>query len=332
MTWYARVPKIELHVHLEGAIPHRALFDLIQKYGGDPSTPSVTALAERFRYKDFPQFIETWSWKNRFLREYGDFAHVAELTALDMVGQNIRYAELFFSPSLFAQHGIKTQELTRAIRAGLAKVPEIDIALVADLVRDFGPESESVTLRKLNEVRSEGVVGIGIGGSEHEFPPEPFALLYEEARRMGFHTNAHAGEASGPESVWGAIRHLHVDRIGHATRACEDPDLLDHLAEHRIPIELCPMSNVRTGVVSGVAQHPIRDYFRRGLLISVNTDDPKMFGTSLADEYRLLEQECGFTRNEIRRLILLGVESSWLSEDRKRSMIQSFREDASWVE
>ena len=148
----------------------------------------------------------------------------------------------------------------------------------------------------------------------------------------GFTPTPTAGEASGPESVWGAIRHLHVDRIGHATRACEDPDLLDHLAEHRIPLELCPMSNVRTGVVSGVAQHPIRDYFRRGLLISVNTDDPKMFGTSLADEYRLLEQECGFTRNEIRRLILLGVESSWLSEDRKRSMIQSFREDASWVE
>jgi len=332
MTWYARVPKIELHVHLEGAIPHRALFDLIQKYGGDPSVPSMTALAERFRFKDFPQFIETWSWKNRFLREYEDFTHVAELTALDMVGQSIRYAELFFSPSLFARHGLNTQELTRAIRAGLAKVPEIDIVLVADLVRDFGPESESVTLREIDEVRNEGVVGIGIGGSEHEFPPEPFALLYGEARRMGFHTNAHAGEAAGPESVWSAIRHLHVDRIGHATRACEDPDLLDHLAEHRIPLELCPMSNVRTGIVSGVAQHPIRDYFKRGLLISVNTDDPKMFGTSLADEYRLLEQECGFTRNEIRRLILLGVESSWLSEDRKRSMIQSFREDASWVE
>ena len=331
MTWYSQLPKVELHVHLEGAIPYGALFDLIQKYGGDPSMPDVTSLVKRFEYKDFAQFIEQWGWKNQFLREYEDFSHIAELAARDMAGQNIRYAEMFFSPSIFVRYGLDVQELTHAVRAGLSRVVEIEVALIADLVRDYGPKSEMTTLEKLNEVKSDGVIGIGVGGSEHEFPPEPFESLFEEARRMEFRTNAHAGEAAGPQSIWGAIRHLHVDRIGHGTRAHEDPVLLDYLAEQEIPLELCPVSNVRTGVVSTIAEHPIRDYFKRGLIVSVNTDDPKMFGTALAEEYELLEQECGFTEQEICRLILLGVESSWLSEDHKKSLAASFKKEPSWI-
>jgi len=331
VTWYSKLPKVELHVHLEGAIPHGALFDLIQKYGGDPSLPDVTALARRFEYKNFTQFIDAWSWKNQFLREYEDFSHIAELTAQDMANQNIRYAEMFFSPSLFVRDGLEVQELTHAVRIGLSRVPEIETSLIADLVRDYGPESEMTILKRLNEVKDDGVIGIGLGGSEHEFPPEPFKSLYEEARQMDFHVSAHTGEASGPESIWGAIRHLHVDRIGHGTRAHEDPELLDYLREHRTPLELCLMSNVCTGVVSAMAEHPIREYFERGLIISVNTDDPMMFGTTLDKEYELLVQECGFTRQEICRLILLGVESSWLSEDRKKLLATSFEKEPSWI-
>ena len=330
MTWYEDLPKIELHVHLEGAIPHKTLFDLVQKYGGDPSIPDVAALAKRFEYKDFPQFIEAWSWKNQFLRQYEDFTHIAELTARDMVDQNIRYAELFFSPSLFVRYGLEVQELTHAVRKGLSRVPEIEIALIADLVRDYGPESEMTTLKALNEVKDCGVVGIGLGGSEHEHPPEPFELLYREARKMGFRTTAHAGEASGTQSVWGAINQLRVDRIGHGTRVHEDPELLDYIAENEIPIELCPMSNVRTGAVNSITEHPIRKYFEHGLIISVNTDDPKMFNTSLADEYRLLVQNCGFSKQEICKIILLGIRSSWLSEEKKNSLVKKFEQETSW--
>ncbi len=331
MTWYSQLPKVELHIHLEGAIPHGALFDLIQKYGGDPSIPGATALARRFESKNFAQFIEAWQWKNQFLREYEDFTRIAEITAGDMAKQNIRYAEMFFSPSLFVRQGLDVQELTHAVRTGLSKVPQIEVSLIADLVRDYGPESEMTTLKRLDEVRAEGVIGIGIGGSEHEFPPEPFRPLFEEARRMGFHINAHAGEAEGPESVWEAIRHLQVERIGHATRAREDPGLLDYLYEHRIPLELCPGSNVRTGVVHSIKGHPVRDYFERGLLISVNTDDPMMFGTSLEKEYESLVDECAFTREDICSLILLGIESSWLPEDRKKRLAACFEQEPSWV-
>lgn len=331
MTWYKQLPKVELHVHLEGAIPHGALFDLIQKYGGDPSVPDESALARRFKFKNFAHFIKQWSWKNQFLREYEDFSHIAEITARDMVEQNIRYAEMFFSPSLFAPNGLEVQGIAHAVRNGLSRVPEIEVSLIADLVRDYGPVSELKTLAQLAEVKSEGVIGIGIGGSEHDFPPEPFRHLYEEARRIGFRTTAHAGEAAGPESIWGAIHHLHVDRIGHGTRAFEDPRLIGYLADRGIPLELCPTSNVKTGVVGSIAEHPVRDYLERGLIVSVNTDDPKMFGTALEMEYRLLEQECRFTREDICRIILLAIRSSWLPEDRKKSLTASFISEPSWI-
>ena len=332
MPWYKDLPKVELHVHLEGAIPHEALFDLIQKYGGDPSIPNIEALKTRFEYKSFPEFIEVWSWKNQFLREYEDFTYIAELTARDMAAQNILYTELFFSPSLFIRHGLYIQEITHAVRKGLQKVPDIEVVLIADLVRDYGPEFEMKTLTALKEVKDLGVIGIGIGGSEQKFPSRPFESLYEEARRMGFKTTAHAGEAADPGSIWDAIKYLHVDRIGHGTRVYQDPQLLEYILENNIPLELCPMSNVRTGAVKSIEEHPIRKYFDKGLIISVNTDDPKMFNTTLADEYSLLVQRCGFSQQEICTIILLGIKSSWLPEDRKKITAKRLKNDPSWVE
>ena len=331
MTWYDEIPKVELHVHLEGAIPHAGLFDLITKYGGDPSVPDVAALVKRFEYKDFAQFIESWSWKNRFLREYEDFSHIAELVARDLARQRIFYAELLFSPSLFVQQGLEVQELTQAVRIGLSRVAEIQIALVADLVRDYGPESEIRTLARLNEVKDLGVVGIGIGGSEHQFPPGPFKPVFEEARRMGFHTNAHAGEAAGAGSVWDAILDLQAERIGHGVRAHEDPKLVHHLIDRRIPLEMCPVSNVRTKVVDSLVEHPIRKYFEAGVVVTVNSDDPQMFQTSLAEEYLLLERDCGFTKPEIRELILSAIAASWLPEERKKSLVMEFKKHRAWM-
>ena len=330
MDWFERVPKVELHLHLEGAIPLAALWELVGKYGGDPSVPDLAALERRFAYRDFAHFIETWIWKNQFLREYEDFTFIAEAVARDLASQNIRYVEAFYSPRDFAHHGLQTQKLTEAIRTGLDRVPEVEVALVADLVRDYGPQLGTVTLAAVAEVQDLGVVGIGIGGLEKEHPPEPFEAVYEKARQLGFCTSAHAGEAAGAKSIWGAVRSLRVDRIGHGTRAEEDEALLDYLAEHRIPLEMCPLSNVRTVVVESFEAHPARRYFERGIVVTVNTDDPKMFGNSLAEEFRLLEAKLGFSRDEIRTLILQGIESSWLAEDRKQQLVAEFCRDPAW--
>jgi adenosine deaminase len=328
--WFDQIPKVELHLHLEGAIPLPTLWELVQKYGGDPAVKDIESLKRTFTYRDFPHFIETWVWKNKYLRTYDDFTFIAEGVARDLAAQNIRYVEAFFSPTDFSGHGLKTQELARAIRAGLERVPQIEIALVADLVRDTTPKRAVVTLAEVNEVKGMGVIGIGIGGSEQSFPPEPFKEVYAQARKFGFHTSAHAGEAAGAQSIWGAIRELEVERIGHGTRAEEDPYLLDYLSEKRIPLEMCPLSNVCTGVVGSIAEHPIRRYHERGLVVTVNTDDPKMFGNSLAEEYRLLETQLGFSREEICELVLQGIRVSWLPQDKKEQLLQEFCADAAW--
>ncbi len=331
-TWFDRVPKVELHVHLEGAIPHSALWELMVKYGGDSSVPDLESLARKFTYRDFAHFIETWVWHVDFLREYEDFTFIAGTVAQDLAVQNIRYAEVFYSAPDFARYGLEPQRLTEAIRAGLDRVPAVEIALIADFVRDYGPDKAAATLAQIHEVQHLGVVGVGIGGSEDRFPPEPFEPVYDMARRFGLHTTAHAGEAAGAASIWGALKHLRVDRIGHGTRAAEDERLVDYLAEHQVPVEVCPLSNVRTGVVRSIEEHPVRRYFERGLVLSINTDDPKMFGNSLAEEYRILEEQLGFTRAEIRTLILQGIRSAWLSAERKRALEKAFIRDSAWVE
>lgn len=329
--WYERLPKVELHLHLEGALPLPTLWALAQKYGTDPTLTSLEELRRRFTFRDFPHFIETWIWKNQFLREYEDFTFFSEATARDLRAQNIRYAEVHFAPSGFAEYGLEVPRLTEAIRAGLAKVPEIEITLIADLIRNSDLERAARTLAEVNEVRQAGIIGVGIGGPEQGYPPERFAALYEEARRLDFHTTAHAGEAAGADSIWGALRSLQVERIGHGTRAFEDPLLLDYLLKARIPLEMCPLSNVCTAVVPSLEAHPIRRYYEMGLLVTVNTDDPMMFNNSLAQEYRMLVERLSFTPDDVRDLILNGVRASWLPLERKEAMLADFQADPAWL-
>lgn len=310
-AWLAALPKAELHLHLEGAIPLDALWTLIRKHGGDPEAPDRAALRRRLTYPDFPAFIAAWIWKNGFLRAYDDFTFIAEAVARDLAHQNVRYAELFYSPARFAPRGLAAPELARAIRRGLDRVPAVETWLIADLVRDLGPDSARDTVAAAAESREFGVIGIGMGGSEHAVPPRPFAAAFEAARRHGFRTTVHAGEAAGAESVSGALDSLAPDRIGHATRAGEEPALIDRLAESRLPLELCPLSNVATGVVESLAAHPVRRYWERGLNISINTDDPGMFHNSLAAEYAGLMDMFGFTPAEIRALAGNALDAAW---------------------
>jgi adenosine deaminase len=325
MTIAGAPPRVELHLHMEGAIPHAALWELIRKYGGDPSVPDEESLRRRFVYRDFPHFIETWIWKNGFLREYDDLTFIAEQVARDLRDQNILYAEAHYVPAGRARGGLTVAGVTRAVRKGLDRVSGIRVALIADLSRDLGPQTGARTLRELREVRDLGVIGIGLGGSEQLHPPELFGEVYRDARRLGFHTTAHAGEAAGASSIWGALRSLRVERIGHGTRAEEDPDLLAHLAREQIPLEMCPLSNAATGVVGRIEDHPVRRYFDLGLLVTVSTDDPKMFGNSLDQEYRVLAEVFGFTPQEIGIVAENSVRASWMDEDGKRRILASMR-------
>lgn len=316
----AALPKVEIHLHLEGAIPLPALYELVRKYA-PRDVRSLSELQEKFRYRDFPHFLSTWMWKNGFIREYEDFTFIASAVARDLADQNVRYVEAFHSPGDFAMlHGLDVSRITEAVRAGLDREEDIEIRLIADLTRDFGPERGMGWLRELAAEREMRIVGIGIGGSEHAFPPEPYRDVYREARRLGLRTTAHAGEAAGAASIWGALRALEVDRIGHGTRASEDESLVLYLKEHQVPVEMCPISNLRTGVVRSVAEHPIRNFFDEGLLVTVNTDDPKMFQTSLVEEYAALIRDLGFTFAEIVTLAGNAIDASWAEESTKQRL------------
>ncbi|MCL0055042.1 adenosine deaminase [Dehalococcoidia bacterium] len=328
--WHARMPKVELHLHLEGSIPLATMWDLIQKYGGDSSVSGLEDLRHRFQFRDFSHFIQTWIWKNQFLREFEDFTYISEQIAIHLRTQNIKYVEAFFSPARFAEKGLAVPQLMEAIRTGLDRVPEIEIALIPDLVRDVGPNMAMDVLREILQLNRLGIIGIGLGGSEQLFPPELFEDHYLLARKAGLHTTAHAGEAAGASSIWGAIQSLRVDRIGHGTRSHEDESLIKYLVETQIPLEMCPLSNVSTGTIGAHKLHPIRDYFDKGLLVTVNTDDPMMFGNSMAQEFDALEQNFNFKTHEIQKLILNSIDASWLEIDRKVALQESFVKDPLW--
>lgn len=260
------LPKVEIHLHLEGSIPIPALWELVRKYDGASEVPDITTLARKFRYRDFPHFLETWMWKNGYLREYDDFTFIASAVAQDLARQNIRYVEAFHSPGDFHMlHGLDVARITEAVRAGLDEHRDaIEIRLIADLTRDFGPDRARGWLDDIAGTKPMQIIGIGIGGSEHDYPPEPYEKVYEHARSLGLRATAHAGEAAGPESVWGAVRTLKVDRVGHGTRSAEDPELVAYLHDHEIPVEMCPLSNVRTGVVSDLTNIPFVAFSTKG--------------------------------------------------------------------
>ena len=198
LEWLERLPKVELHLHLEGAIPHAALWKLVCKYGGDPRVPTADALAAYFVYRDFPEFIDKWLWKQSFLREAADFELIGAAVAGELARQNIIYAEAFFSPADVDPAAVSAQGVALALRRGLASVPGVEVALIVDLVRDQGPVGAGRTLEEVAEVAAEaGVIGVGIGGSEQLFPPEPFAPVYRRARALGLRLTAHAGEVAG---------------------------------------------------------------------------------------------------------------------------------------
>lgn len=317
-----KMPKTELHIHLLGAIPLETLWSLVKKYKGTSEIASIDQLRDKYQFRDFLHFIDIWIWQQQFIREYDDLELIASHVALDMIEQNIRYAEVFYTTSSHAEWNLSPSEVTKAILKGFARHKKyIELKLIHDFGRNRGPEDAMGTLRKLKDMNCPDLIGIGIGGPEEGYPPEPFLEVYRQARSWGFKTNAHAGEAAGAKSVWGAVKTLEADRIGHATRAFEDPVLVEYLKEKQIPLEMNPVSNCRTQVVSSIKSHPIKDYFEKGLMVTVNSDDPKMFHTSLENEYYILVKELGFSEDNIKQLLHNSIHAAWCDSSKKARLI-----------
>jgi len=331
MEFYKLMPKIELHLHLEGAIPYDALLELIQKYGGHKEIKSAKDIAKKFIFKNFDHFIELWVWKNQFLLEYEDFKFIAKNVALDLKNQNVKYAEIFISPADYRRHGLSSQLIIKAAAEGFKEAHGIKISIIADMVRDKGPDEALRTLHEVEEVREHKVIGIGLGGSEHKYPPELFAKLYEKARGMNFKTTVHSGEVCGAESVEKAINILRPDRIGHCLGAAENADLLSRIAKANIAVELCPISNIKTGALTAEKTYPLHKFIEAGVKFSINTDDPKMFGNSLADEYYLIDKKLGFEKRAITDFVINSISCAWISDKEKTAMQKEFYEQCKTI-
>lgn len=261
----------------------------------------------------------------RFLRSSSDFRRVARSVAQSLLDQNIVYAEVSVSPADFARHGLSPGDILSSVRSGLDEIDGVQVGLIVDLVRDTGAEQALATIHEVVEAaESNGVVGITIGGSEQEHPAELFVGPYRVAEKAGLGLTAHAGEAAGPESVWAALRDLRVRRIGHGVRSIEDPALLEHLVAEQIPLEVCPSSNLRTGVVDGWDDHPVFRLIEAGANVSISSDDPLFFANSVAGDLREMSQR---SEIDLERLTLNAAQATFASDDVKARVA---REVVAW--
>jgi adenosine deaminase/aminodeoxyfutalosine deaminase len=334
------LPKAELHLHLEGTVDPETLAELSRRHPTPLTTTNdrYTNIAgsgrvfteeearELYQYKDFTGFLLAFKAVTERLRTAEDYELVAYRMMQKLHQQNVLHAEVYVSAGVIHWRGGDFAPLFEGLEQGRRR-GERDFGMslywIFDAVRHFGPRraglvlDEAITLRK----KSDSVIGIGLGGDERRAPPALFRDVYARAASEGLRTTVHAGETAGPESVWSAARELRADRIGHGLRATEDPALVAHLAEKQIPVEVCISSNVLTGCCPSAAEHTARKLFDAGVLITLNTDDPDMFHTTLEREYRIAQDALGFTDNELRLLASNSFQASFLPEEHKREMI-----------
>ena len=323
-------PKAELHVHLEGSIQPATLLMLAKRHRVDLPADTEDGLRNWYRFRDFHHFIEVYVQITRCLRTVEDFELIVYEFGADMARQNIRYAEVTFSPSTHLWiNGVDQDVWFTGLSEGRRRVKETfggEINWVFDVVRNDDPAEGrfDYTTAVAIEGKNDGVVALGLGGMEEGYPPGPFKPWFDRARAAGLHSVPHAGEHVGPESIWSAITELGAERIGHGVRAIEDPDLVSYLAEHRIPLEVSPTSNISLGIYPDAASHPLKRLHDAGVAVIVNSDDPPLFNTTLTDEMGLLSDPCGFSPDTIDEILLNGVRFSFLPKESRQRLESIF--------
>jgi len=278
-------PKIELHVHLEATVGPETLLEIARRNDYALPADTVEGLSGLYRYRDFRHFIEVWVLTTNALQTEADFRQVVVDYAAEAASHGAVYVEGIFSPAERVRRGVSWDEVYSGYRDGAQEARElhgVEVALTPDIPRGFTLEEARLTVRYAVEY---DMAGVGLGGLEVQFPPEPYAEVFRDARAEGLASVPHAGEVAGPASVWGALEALEADRVRHGIRAVEDPALVRELAAREIVLDVCPISNLRTGAVASLDEHPLPRLVEAGVLCSISTDDPAMFDTDLTRDY-----------------------------------------------
>jgi len=317
------LPKAELHLHLEGAIEPSTLLEIQQTHG---LTSSLADVQKLYQYSDFAGFLISFRDITEHLTAPSDYELITYRLMERLKAENVLHAEVYVSVGvcLFRKQDFDT--IFKGLEHGRARGQRdfgISLVWMFDAVRHFGSAEAQKVAELAVRYRDSHVVGFGIGGDEKRAGPELFREVYNYCSENGLHLTAHAGETAGPESIWGAMN-LRAERIGHGLTACQDTDLMQELAERQIPIEVCVTSNVKTGVCPNLADHPVRRYFDEGLMVTINTDDPAMFETSLSKEYQLLQENFSFSDDHLRELARNSFEAAFLPAEKKLEFLNMF--------
>ncbi|MFJ3908093.1 aminodeoxyfutalosine deaminase [Streptomyces sp. 2132.2] len=321
----AGLPKAELHVHHVGSASPRIVAELASRHPDSKVPTDPEALADYFTFTDFAHFIEVYLSVVDLVRTPDDVRTLTYEVARDMARQNIRYAELTITPYSSTRRGIDEKAFMEAIEDA-RKAAETELGVILrwcfDIPGEAGLEAAAETARLAVELRPEGLVSFGLGGPEIGVPRPQFKPYFDAARAAGLHSVPHAGETTGPETIWDSIRELGAERIGHGTSATQDPELLAYLAEHRIALEVCPTSNIATRAVTDLDRHPVKEMVQAGVLVTINSDDPPMFGSDLNNEYAVAARLLDLDERGLAQLAKNAVEASFLDEAGKARIIE----------
>ena len=315
-SFICSLPRAELHLHLEGSVTPDTLLELRSRHGKQSTLAEAQSL---YQYKDFLGFLMAFKALTDDLQTPEDYELIAYRLIEQLKNENVLHAEVNVSAGICLWRKQDFEAIFEGLERGRVRGERdfgISVLWIFDAVRQFGPGAAQEVFELAARYRDRNVVGVGIGGDEQKAPPELFHDAYAYAANQGLRLTAHAGESAGPESIWGALN-LGAERIGHGLTACQDPELIDELARRQVPVEICLSSNLRTGCCGKLSDHPVRRYFDQGLMLTLNTDDPAMFGTTLSQEYELAQSEFGFTDEHLRELARNSFEASFLPPEKK---------------
>jgi adenosine deaminase len=323
-----RMPKAELHVHLEGTVGPATLLELARRNGVRLPSEDEAGLQQLYRFHDFRRLIQVFRLINSCLRTQDDYRLIAYAYGRECARQNIRYAEVTFSiETNTRKSGLSWLSILEALNAGREAAhleSGVELRWIFDIVRDH-PKTQDQVLEIALAAREQGCLALGLGGSEKRYPPRLFERAFERARQAGLPRAPHAGEMAGPSSVWGALDLLHADRLAHGVRSAEDPSLVEVLSQRQIALDVCPTSNIRLGVYPTYADHPLRRLWEAGALITVGSDDPPLFNTDLIQEYQVLIDHFGFQAVELEQVSLNGLRASFLPPEGKARLLAEFQ-------
>ncbi|MEQ8354591.1 MAG: adenosine deaminase [Kiloniellaceae bacterium] len=322
------MPKVELHVHLEGSADVDTLLELAAGNRIDLPRDRIEEARRPRSYASFDHFAKAFLMTVHCIRRLDDFALLVHRHGAAMHRQNIRYAEVTWTPQLYGHLRLPLDDILEALNAGRSRARRdwgVEMRWIPDLVRSFpGPALRVQAWAASNRARDGGVVALGLGGPEAEGLHPDIRQAFARARAAGLPANPHAGEGAGPASVRAALHDLAAVRIGHGVRAVEDPGLVSYLAEHQVPLEVCPTSNILLGIFGNYADHPLKRLLAAGCRVTVNSDDPALFGSGLSSEYRHAVASCGLSLPQLKSTVMAAVSAAYLPESEKHAMARAF--------